>query len=251
MRRVAHRDWPLPEGPWLMAATWENLLFCHWPVSTASLDALVPQSLDVDTYEGRGWVGIVALRLRGVRLHGLLPPPILSTFPALNVRTYVTAAGRPGIFFLSLDAPSGLAVAVAKGLYRLPYFRARMSMTTEDDWIDFSAERSKAAARRRAFRARYRPTGAPFEPGPGSLERFLTERYCLYVVEGRRVFRAEIHHPPFELQAAEAEIEEKTMAPAPITLRGNPLVHFSAGQDAVLWPLRQAEAARSDSASRK
>jgi uncharacterized protein YqjF (DUF2071 family) len=88
------------------------------------------------------------------------------------------------------------------------------------------------------FVGRYRAAGPAFEALPGSLEYFLTERYCLYNVDDRyRAYRLDIHHLPWRLQRAEAEIELNTMTTAAgIALPSiAPLVHFSARQDMVAW----------------
>jgi uncharacterized protein YqjF (DUF2071 family) len=236
-----HRPWPLPAGGWSLGQTWESLLFAHWRVPVSAVRALVPPALDVDIYEEDAWLGITPFLLRGLRVRGTLPLPVASTFPELNVRTYVSVDGKPGIFFLSLDAANGLAVAGARRLYKLPYFRARMSMRQRGTRVQFESVRSEPGAHRRAFEAGYRPVGPTFEARPGTLEYFLTERYCLYTVEGRRLYRAEIHHPPWQLAPADAFIEENTMVPAPLELpAAEPLLHYAPRQDTLVWPLQRA-----------
>src|SRR5262245_47063767 len=238
LEQLAHRPWPLPEGRWLMAHTWHDLLFAHWRVPDSALRALVPNELAVDTHDGHAWLGLTPFRMGGVRFRGTLPLPGLSSFPELNVRTYVTDGEKPGIWFFSLDAGSATAVAAARRLYRLPYFRARMGVRAGPAGIAFSSVRTEPGAFPRALRATYRPSGAAFSAQPGTLEHFLTERYCLYTAAGGRVYRAEIHHPPWPLQPAAVEIAENTMAPRTIELAGDPLAHFSARLDGVIWPLQ-------------
>jgi uncharacterized protein len=239
---AGHRPWPPPEGRWLMGQTWADLLFAHWRVPESALRALLPDELSLDTFEGEAWLGITPFQVTGVRLRGTLPLPGLSSFPELNVRTYVTYEDRPGIVFLSLDAASGPAVAAARRFYHLPYFRARMSARRRGSHIVFSSVRSEPGAFPRSFRARYGPLGPVFQPEPGTLEHFLTERYCLYTSESGRLYRAEIHHPPWALQAADVSIGENTMAPRPIELpREEPLAHFARRQDVLIWPLSLVE----------
>jgi uncharacterized protein YqjF (DUF2071 family) len=219
-----------------MGQTWADVLFAHWRVPEATLRALVPDELQIDTREGDAWLGITPLRVTGLRLRGTLPVPGLSSFPELNVRTYVTDGLKPGIFFFSLDAASGTAVTAARRFYKLPYFRARMSLRERRSRVVFASERTEPGSFPRAFRAVYRPVGPVFTAEPGTLEHFLTERYCLYTCESRSLYRAEIHHPPWPLQAAEAAIGENTMSPRPIELRdGEPVLHFARRQDAVIW----------------
>ena len=236
LAETGNRPWPVPSHRWFFAQTWEDVLFCHWRVPPSSVRALVPPSLEIDTFDGSAWIGVLPFRLTGFRVRGLPAAPRLSSFPELNVRTYVTAGGRPGIFFVSLDAARRWAVIGARRLYRLPYYLARMSMR-KGDWIEFSSERVGEA---RTFRARYRPTGPHSRPRAGTLEHFLTERYRLYTTDAARLLCGDAHHVPWSIQAAEAEIEENTIVPAEIELRGEPLLHYSVRQDALIWPLRQA-----------
>ena len=175
-------------------------------------------------------------RITNLRARGLLPLPRVSSFLELNVRTYVRAPdGKPGVWFFSLDAASRLAVEAARRAYKLPYFHARMSATSDGEWIAY--ECARIAEPGRVFSGRYRPTGPAATADPGSLESFLIERYCLYTTDRRkRLYRAEIHHPPWPLQPAEAEIELASISP--LELRGDPVCHFSRRQDVLVWPLR-------------
>ena len=231
-----------------MGQTWEDLLFAHWRVAAETLRQHVPAELELQTFDGSAWLGITPFRVSALRARGMLPLPGVSFFPELNVRTYVTVGEKPGIWFFSLDAASRVAVGAARRFYRLPYFHARMRVTRRDDGgIDFSSSRrdGRAAAWPFTFEARYRPAGEVFNGASGTLEHFLTERYCLYAVDGRRMLhRAEIHHPPWPLQEATAEIERNTMPPPGIDLpETQPLLHFARRQDVAIWPLKPVRAA--------
>jgi uncharacterized protein len=235
-QEVAHRPWPLPDTPWVQAQTWNGLLFMHWAVPAEALRRVVPPELPIDTFEGSAWLGITPFVVSGLRLRGLWPPPRLSTFPETNVRTYTTVAGRPGIWFLSLDAASRLAVEGARRSYHLPYFRADMAVRREGPEIAYETRRRAPGA---TLAVRYRPVGDVFNAQPGTLEHFLTERYCLYTLDGRRrLLRADIHHPPWPLQPAEAVVDGNTMtAPYGIELPDRqPLLHVAQRQDVVIWP---------------
>jgi uncharacterized protein len=243
VRWLAHRPWPLPPGRWSQAQTWENLLFAHWRVDERELRRLVPASLELETHDGSAWLGVTPFRVSGLRLRGMLPMPRVSSFLELNVRTYVRFEDKPGIYFFSLDADSALAVEGARRLYKLPYFRALMSARIVGDRIEYSSARREGPARPFVFQARYWPQGEPFAAAPGTLDYFLTERYCLYTIDERsRVCRAEIHHPVWLLQRARAEIEANSMAPPGLRLPDDePLLHFSRRQDVVVWPLAAVE----------
>ncbi len=239
LRFVEHPPWLLPSGPWIMEQTWNDLLLAHWPVSPKILRPLVPPVLSLDTFEGQCWVAITPFHMTGIRFRWLPPLPGLSRFPELNVRTYVSFRGKPGVYFFSLDAGSRAAVWAARATYRLPYFHARMSVEQhEGDWIAYRSHRNRDAT----FHAKYRPR-APIElRSPGTRANWLTERYCLYTVGRNSVFRAEILHKQWPLQDAEAEISENTMAVAAgIKLPEiPPLLHFSKRLQVLIWPLKKA-----------
>ncbi len=234
-----------------MAQSWHDLLFAHWALPVDTLRRLIPAPLEIDTYDGSVWIGIAPFRMTGVRIRGLPALPGLSAFPELNVRTYVTLGGKPGVFFFSLDAGSRLAVAVARRWFHLPYFYARMSLRAVGDGIQYASRRAPGGASggRQAqpqhsdstaeFIAEYRPAGEAFRTAAGSLEHWLTERYCLYAADSRhRIYRGEIHHRPWPLQPAAGEISVNTMtAPLGIRLPGAPpLLHFARRLDVVVWP---------------
>ena len=239
LNETAHRPWPMPDSPWLMTQTWNDLLFAHWPVDAAELRSLVPPMLQLDLFEGQAWVAVVPFHMTNVAPRGLPALPWISAFPELNVRTYVRLNGRGGVYFFSLDATNPVAVGVARMLVHLPYFRASMTVEDEDGWISYRSCRSSAPAE---FVGRYRPVGPAVPPVPGTLEHFLTERYCLFTTDNSgRPLSLDIHHPPWPLQPAEAEIARNTMAQAAgITLPATaPLLHFSKRQDMVGWMVKQ------------
>jgi uncharacterized protein YqjF (DUF2071 family) len=155
------------------------------------------------------------------------------------VRTYVTVGGKPGVYFFSLDAESSLAVAAARSLLRLPYFTAQMDVRYDAPRIEYASRRTDSDGSPAEFVAQYQPVGPVFEPTPGTLDYFLTERYCLYNVDARfRAYRLEIHHLPWKLQAAAATIASNTMTEAAGVRLPSvaPVLHFSARQDMVAWP---------------
>ena len=233
--RTDHRPWQLPERAWSWRQSWLDLLFVHWPVPKAVLRDLVPSELEIQEFDGTSWIGLVPFRMEGVMRRPLPDVPGLSAFPELNVRLYVEADGKPGVWFLSLDATNALAIWAARRFFHLPYFRADMALTRSGDRIDYVSERRQSSL---VFRGAYRPLGAVYASVPGTLEHFLTERYCLYAkAPDGRLLRNEVHHAPWPLQTAEAEIFENTMfAPYAIRAQGTtPLLHFARRIDVVVW----------------
>lgn len=221
-----------------MEQSWHDLLFAHWSYPVDAIRAAVPSQLPIDTFEGKAWVGVVPFVLRGLRVRGLPAVPGASTFPELNVRTYVTIDGRPGVYFFSLDAGNQLAVMAARTAFHLNYFNALMSVTRGPQGISYLSRRTDKRGQPADFSARYRADGRGLRAEPGSLEYFLAERYCLYAVSrSARVYRTDIHHRPWLLQPAEAELDANALLQAdgiPVPA-GKPLLHFSAVQEMIGW----------------
>lgn len=234
----SNRPWPVPDEPWVMAQKWRNLLFAHWPIPLSELRPHVPEQLPIDTFNGSAWVGVTPFVLEGLRSRYLPPIPRMSRFPEINVRTYVTVDGKPGVFFFSLDAASRSAVIGARLTYRLPYFFSRASVEQISDGVDYRSTRDDARGYPATFRAQYRPSGDVFHAEPGTLEYFLAERYCLYSHrQGERFWRAEIDHVPWPLQTAEVDIRHNTMTTAAglVLPPREPIVHFSRFIDVRIW----------------
>ena len=217
---------------------WHDLLFMHWPLAPHLLRPLVPPPLHLDTYDGAAWLGVVPFRMTGMRPRGVPALPALSAFPELNVRTYVSLGGKPGVWFFSLDAANPLAVRGARALFRLPYYDAHMESIRDGDTICYRSDRTHHGAPPAALTARYRPTGPIYAATPGSLEHWLTARYCLYAANRHgTVWRGDIDHPRWPLQPAEVAIERNTMAaPLRLALPAQPaLLHYAGRLDVVAW----------------
>jgi uncharacterized protein YqjF (DUF2071 family) len=226
-----------------MAQRWHDLLFAHWRIDAALLRSQIPGALEIDTFDGSAWVAVVPFRMSGVRLRGMPGVPGLSAFPELNVRSYVKAGDKAGVWFFSLDAANPIAVAAARAWFHLPYFRARMSCEDSRGWIRYDSERSHRGAAPAALKGNYRPVGDVFEPLPGTLEHFLTERYCLYAADsGGGISRVEIQHAPWRLQIAGADFSRNTMIEAAGFAQPGerPLLHFARRQDVVVWQPKPA-----------
>jgi uncharacterized protein YqjF (DUF2071 family) len=242
LSRTEHRPYPVPTSPWALFMSWHDLLFMHWPVDESELRPLVPHALGLDTFDGSAWLGITPFYMSGVRPRFLPSVPPLSNFPELNVRTYVTAEDKPGIWFFSLDAGNAVAVRLARATFSLPYFDAQMSYRARDGDVSYRSVRTHRGAPEARFAGRYRPVGEPFNSRPGTLEHFLTERYCLYSVGGRgKVYRGDIHHHPWPLQQAEADVESLAMTEQiGVTLpETQSLLHFSRRLDTLAWAPRR------------
>ena len=246
LRQTGHRPYPLPSGPWRLSQRWNDLLFAHWPVDTAEIKRHLPEGLEVDTFDGSGWLGVVPFQMDQVRTRVWgevsLSVPGATSFPELNLRTYVrsTVSGLHGVFFFSLDASSAMAVLGARVLFHLPYFWSKMGVRRDsDDRIHYTSGRLLSRKRPR-FEAHYRSLGPPASPSqPGTLAHFLTERYCLLTSHRGRVLVGHIHHLPWPLEPAEVVIEANELPEAsglhlPETA---PVLYLSQTLRVYLWPL--------------
>jgi len=241
LQAINHRAYPISTGPWVMSQTWLELLFAHWPLTPEQLRPLIPSVLEIDTFDGEAWVGVVPFRMRNIHPRGLPSVQGLSHFPELNVRTYVTINGRPGVYFFSLDANNPIAVAIARSIFHLPYFNATMRCEKRGERIHYASHRTHRNAPSADYIARYQPIGPVAYSQQKTIAHWLTERYSLYTTFHNQLYRGEIHHAQWPLQAAELEVEQDTMALShgihlPDTA---PLLHYSAQQEVLIWPLQR------------
>jgi uncharacterized protein YqjF (DUF2071 family) len=233
LKTLDHRPWPLPASRWLWRQAWRDLAFVHYRVAVEKLAGLIPSGLQLEQFNGTAWVGLVPFKMSGVMRRPFPDLPLFSCFPELNLRTYVTAGGKPGVWFFSLDAASWPIVLGGRYIYGLPYFSARMQQAWVNGWCYYSSARQPRPAR---FVARYQPSSNVFQARPGTFEHWATERYCLYSLTKRgRITRVDVHHAPWPLQAATIAIEtcEILTAAGIVPDNNEPVVHFSSGVDVI------------------
>ncbi|ADJ13762.1 YqjF family protein [Halalkalicoccus jeotgali] len=214
-----------------LAFGWRHLLFANWPVDADRLDAHLPEALSVQTHDGDGWLSVVPFVNVDVRPRGF-PRRAGIELPELNLRTYVTHGGEPGVYFFSLDAQGVASVLGARLFHRLPYYYARIDWRDTDDGIEFSSRRLHPGDRPAHFRATYRPTGDPFEPEPGSRAAFLTDRSRLYTQGADGAVRhTDVDHEPWRLRPASATITTNTLFSANGFVRpdAEPVCYYSPG----------------------
>jgi uncharacterized protein len=229
-----------PDGWPLMYQSWGNLLFMHWRIPVQELRPHIPEPLEIDTFDGSAWIAITPLALWNVRPIFVPPLPFVSEFLEINVRTYVYYENVPGVWFFSLDANSWLSVTGARLFYLLPYYTAEIDLARVDRTTDFRSERQERKGG--SFSARWTITKENLETStPGSLEFFLTERYCLYTANDSDIYRCRIHHQPWKLGAATVESFETGLFAANelSTPSGSPLLHATAPLDVEVWGLER------------
>ena len=232
---------PRPQGSSFMHQRWHNLLFAHWRVAADSVDRQLPKGIMLDTFGGEAWVSAVAFYMADVRFRWMPPIPTAHAFAELNVRTYVTHRGVAGVWFLSLDAESTLAVLGARLGAALPYYRAAMDVRLGLHSVDYRSDRILAPQCPAQFDMTYTPRGLRPQPAAGSLDYFLVERYAVFSGDRHRLWRIDIDHPSWQLYDADAVIRRKTVLTAAglHCVSGEPLLHFAPVKDVDFWrPLR-------------
>lgn len=222
---------------------WRDLLFAHWRVDIGALRRLIPAGLDIDTFEGEAYVGVVPFLMEDVSPRGLPALGPLGRFPEVNVRTYVRHGDLAGVWFFSLDAAERIPVELARRGFHLPYFHARMSVEREGESVVYRSERIDRRGRPASLSVRYRPTGPVAPADAASLDAWLTERYRLFAIDGRgRLSTTSIAHRPWPLRPASAEFEVETLSAAQgLTLAGPPVqLAFADRLDVRGWWPRRA-----------
>ncbi len=235
---TAHRPWPLPTAPWIMTQRWNDLLFLHYSLEPEVVRAKVPEILTLDTYQQRAWVTVAPFWINHMRPPGVPSLPWFSSFNEINVRTYVSFGDKPGVYFFSLDASNLSAVWGARVFYRLPYWQASMKVNGKGKAkIEYNSKRQHGP-KPAELKCSYAPTSpSTFHARPGTLDHFLTERYCLYTSTKKRLYRGGIHHLPWDLQTVDVEVQENTMAqPVGLQLPVQPdLAYFARELKVLFW----------------
>ncbi|WP_066289911.1 YqjF family protein [Bacillus sp. FJAT-29937] len=235
-----HRPFPLPSKNWIMRQTWRNLLFIHWPIPSEILRKHIPSSLEIDTFNGSAWLGIIVFLMDGIYPRGLSNLSILPKFQEVNVRTYVKCNGKSGIYFLSLDVCDWASYTIAKRWLRLPYHSSQISIEKKGKNFHFESIRKRNTEI--TLDGIYTPLEEVYLPNEGTLDHFLTERYCFFSSSnGTHTYCLEIHHQPWKLQKAELEINHNTLfAPLNIDVSEvRPISHYSIGTDSLIWNIKK------------
>lgn len=233
---ISHRPWEIPDTAWRYYQEWNNVIFLHWQVQEDELERLVPSNITVDTFGGNSWVSLVAFTMEKIK-PGLLPPiAAISDFHEINVRTYVTKNNKPGVYFLSIEAEKLLSVFIAKHLSGLPYTKAVIKRSNDECQMYASMNIEKQFQFDISFKI-----GAEID-SPAALDRWLTERYCLYFDKSSHTFRYEIHHKPWKLFDVEIIKLETEYTIGDINLSRKPdLAHFSDGVKVIAWPRQRLD----------
>ncbi|MFG6119973.1 YqjF family protein [Thalassobacillus sp. B23F22_16] len=238
LRQTSHRETPLPGRPWLLTQKWDHLLFMHVPVLKQAIKPLLPPQLELDTYDGEAWISIVPFEVTGMHARWAPEIPFLSSYLELNVRTYVKYQGHPGVYFFSLDA-NLLTIVLGAKTFSLPYYYADMEMKETNGHYTYRSIRKKAASG--DFEVSYHPVSKTYSPEHGSLSHWLMERYVFWQKKGNGLIQGDVHHLPWEVQDASADIDTETLTSflPPPSFSGETFYHYADSRRVLLWPLKK------------
>jgi hypothetical protein len=245
---VGHRPWLPPDGQWLLSQSWNDLLFAHYAIDPATLRRLIPEELTLELYDGAAWLTLSPFSTSHMRPSGIPPLPGLSFFSQINLRTYVTMDGKPGLYYFSVDAANLTAVWCARIFFRMQYWHSKIQVSgatiqaraATEPTIHFRASRLHgpvAANGPAKLDVSYAPEGEAERARRGSLDEFLTERYCVYSWDRGKFYRIEAHHQPWALQRVGVEFRANSIAdPLGLALPMKPdLCHFSRSLKMLAW----------------
>jgi uncharacterized protein YqjF (DUF2071 family) len=244
MDEVTHRPWPIISKNWIMRQSWSNVLFTHWPISAELLRPHIPRSLEIDTFDGTAWLGVVVFIMEGIYLRGLTALSVTPKFAEVNVRTYVQRNGKPGVYFMSLDVGDLASLMIAKRWYRLPYKAAQISLQKEDQTFLCKSLRKEKSNVPIGFHANYIPLSGVYLSKKELFDDWLTERYCFFSTDKRaNIYCGEIHHQPWPLQKVDIEICKNSLfTPFQFDLSEEKMIaHFSKGLDSLFWNIKRLD----------
>lgn len=231
IKSVSHRPYDMPTEDWRYYQEWNNALFMHWKVPVEILRPLVPEKLQIDSFEGEAWVSIVAFTMQKIRPKLLPSLKVISDFHEINLRTYVIHDGKPGVYFLNIEAEKALSAMVSRAISKLPYQKSHIVYSQVDGNNVYVSKSSRGTFLEAEFKIM---TDSYTKI---DLDRWLTERYCLYVDENHAVYRYDVHH-------AEWEINEVKINRLKLLYKIKELVinedipayaHYSKGVQVVAW----------------
>lgn len=229
LKKVSHRPWALPDAPWQYSQQWNDALFLHWAMPPAVLRSFVPKKLNIDLFDEKAYVSLVIFTMQKVRPRFLPPLRMVSNFHEINVRTYVEAGGKQGVYFFSLEAEKWLSALLARWFSGLGYTH---SMITR------KGGNCRSKSRQKGFSLEVSHALQNETPQKLPIDLWLTERYCAFYEDGPKLFRYDIHHPEWPMQTVSLEKLALDYAVCDFNLNQRPpdLIHYSPGVGVATWP---------------
>lgn len=233
LQSVAHRPWEISRKPWRFYQEWNNAVFLHWKVPAEAIRPLIPRTAELDTFQGEAWVSLVAFTMGKLRASYLPAVPGISNFHEINLRTYITRDNKPGVYFLSIEAQKLLAVFLAKSISGLPYKKSLIKRGSNGMANTYSSINSVKGF---ALESTFETSEDEYERT--ALDKWLVERYCLYLDRNDKLFRYDIHHLQWEIKKIELKHLKMQYKAGDLVLKEKQpdLSHFSPGVRVLAWP---------------
>lgn len=228
LQHTKHRPWKHPKQTYSYYQEWNKALFFHWKVDAEELQKQLPENLELDLHEGEAWISLVPFTMQKIRPRLLPSVSFISDFDEINLRTYVVKNGKPGVYFLNIEAGKKLSADIARLLSGLPYQYSNIQRNQTDQY------QAKFQQKNFLLKAKYN-IGKPVQQKT-PLDLFLTERYCLYVDNNDKLYRYEIQHLPWEIHELYTSKLEIQYQIGTIKLSTPPnLMHYSKGVQVIAW----------------
>ena len=191
LNKNRHRPWKIPNQNWKFYQEWNRTIFLHWQVDIEELKKFVPNEIEIDLFEGKPWVSLVAFTMEKIRPKYLPAFPPISNFDEINIRTYVKFKNKTGVYFLNIEGGKKLSCKISKLISELPYRFSKTKRTSNK----YSSSNSKYGDE---FNIDF-SIGKKME-GKSKLDHWLTERYALFQNTKTSINEFEIHHLEWEVK---------------------------------------------------
>ena len=230
LENSAHRSWQIPTKKWSFYQEWNKAIFLHWEFDAELISNLIPKNLELDTFNGKAWISLVAFTMEKIRPRLLLSFPPISNFHEINLRTYVKKDNKPGVYFLNIEAEKWLSAFIAKSISGLPYEKSQIVH-------DLNSKIYKAHFDKKNFNLEIQYKIEQPIVNKTALDEFLTERYCLYLEQNNQLIRYEIQHLPWALNTIKIEkLTTNYQINQHVSLNTKPiLMHYSNGIQVIAW----------------
>lgn len=228
LSNITHRPFELPNGQWKYYQEWNNALFFHWTIPSEILRKCVPEKFNIDTFGGNCYISLVAFTMEKIRPKYFPSISFISNFDEINLRTYIDNNNKKGVYFLNIEAEKLLSTFIAKSLSGLPYEKSNIKRT-EKRYISKNSKKGF-----------YLNTEFEIKNDlqcKSELDKWLTERYCLYLDSDNEFYRYDIHHKEWEIKNIEIKQLNLNYKIGDINLSDKEpnLTHYSDGVKVLAW----------------
>ena len=233
LKTTNHRPWEIPTETWKYYQEWNHSIFMHWEVDLEELKKFVPKELEIDLFEGKPWVSVVAFTMEKIRPKNLPSFAPVSNFDEINIRTYIKSNKKTGVYFLSIEGGTKLSCKIAKGISELPYRFSKMKRSQNkfescnsefNDRLDLEFNVGKVVTQKT------------------DLDKWLTERYALFQDSEESINEFDIHHLEWPIQEIELTKIKVNYPRFDKLLQNDPhKIRYSSGVKVIAWGMNKTK----------